>query len=203
MDIRSLSEEFPDLIIAKKFKEAETRLLEAYSEASERNDERALELTLPLLVHFYCRLEPPDLTRAEAFSAERERLRATAYNRLQTAVMLYYVAHDYDRAASKLREAIYKGREENDFGTIYSSLSLLGLAYLELQQVTDAVDVLKDLERLVLEGRHFVAGDETLFLEKMRSKELELPSVRRVASAVAPYCRDHEYADRLDALSAE
>jgi tetratricopeptide (TPR) repeat protein len=201
MDLRSLSEELPGLIIEKKYNEAETRLLEAYREGSERDDDGALQLILPLLVHLYCSVEPPNLTKAEAFSAERERLNPTAYNSFQTAMMLYYAAHDYRRAAAKLREAIKKGREENDSTTTYSSLSLLGLAYLELDQIPDAVEVLKELERMVLEGKPFVAGDETLFLERMRSKGLEVQSVGQIASAVVSSCRDPEFASRLRALS--
>ncbi len=116
-------------------------------------------------------------------------------------MMLYYVAQDYRRAAAKLREAMDKGREEDDSSTVYSSLSLLGLACLDLGDITDAVGALKELESIVLEGKPFIAGDETLFLERMRSKGLEAASVIRIASAVAPSCRDGEFASRLRALS--
>lgn len=203
MDLHTLSDLVPDLIMQGKFEEAETKLLEAHRKASKENDVKALgEHILPLLVQLYCSLEPPDLIKAEAFSRERERVDARAYNKLQTGMMLYYVAKDYPRAVAKLEEAVSQGKAENDDSTVYSSLSVLGQALLQLDRRSEAVNVLEEIEQMVLAKKSFVVGDETLFLENARARALELPTIRRVASILAPVCRDPEFGNRLKALAA-
>ncbi len=166
-----------------KFDEAEARLMEAYREASEGHDAETLgEHVLPMLVQLHCSSEPPNLTKAEAFSCEREQVDPRAYTKLQTAMMLYHVAGDSSRAVAKLQEAIGQGRDENDDGTVYSSLSLLGQALLRPGRKVDAVPVPQDSEQLVLGKKPVVVGDEALFLEGARAQGLEVPTVKRLAS---------------------
>lgn len=186
----------------RKFEEAETKLLEAHREASKLNDVKALgEHILPLLVELYSSLEPPNLTKAEAFCREREQVDARAYSKLQTAMLLYHVARDYPRAVDKLEEAITQGKAESDESTVYSSLSVLGQALLQLDRKSEAVRVLKHIEQMIVAKKAFVVGDETLFLENARTRGLEVPTIKRLAAILAPLCRDAEFADRLRALA--
>jgi hypothetical protein len=202
MDLRVLSDLVPDLIIEGKFEEAESKLLDAYQEASKQKDAEALgEHILPMLVQLYCSQEPPNLIKAEAFAREREQVDARAYTKLQTAMMLYHVARDYPRAVAKLEDAVRQGKAENDDGTVYSSLSVLGQALLQLDRKTEAVRVLKEIEQMVLAKKSFVVGDETLFLESACAHGVETPTVKRLASVLAPECRDPEFKSRLRALA--
>jgi|SRR5580658_2153893 hypothetical protein len=202
MDLQTLSKLVPDLILEGKFKEAETKLLDAHREASKRSDMKALgEHILPLLVQLYCSLNPPNFVKAEAFSRERENADPRAYHELQTAMMFYYVANDYPRAVAKLEEAINHGKAENDDSTVYSALSVLGQALLQLDRKREAVRVLQEIEKMVLAKKPSVIGDETLFLETAMGRGLELPTVKRIASILAPVCRDPEFGSRLKALA--
>lgn len=204
MDLRTLSDLIPTLIMKRKFGEAETKLLAAHQQALAVNDVKALgEHILPLLVHVYASQEPPNLTKAESYSRERERLDPRAYSKLQTAMLLYHVAGDYPRAVVKLEEAISQGRRENEDGTVYSSLSVLGQALLQLDRKGEAIRVLKETEQMVLTNKSIVVGDETPFLEGIRARGLELSTVKRLASVLAPLCRDPEFANRLRALTED
>jgi len=203
MDLRTLSDLVPDLVMKGKFEEAEVELMEAYRKVSEEHDVKALgEHVLPMLVQLYCSLEPPNLIKAEAFSREREEVDARAYSKLQTAIMFYYVAHDYPRAVAKLEEAVSRGKAENDDSTVYSSLSLLGQTLLQLDRKNEAIEVLKEIEQMILAKKSFVIGDETLFLESARARGIEVRTVKRLASILASVCRDPEFGDRLKALAA-
>jgi|SRR5208282_620014 len=202
MDLRTLSELVPVLIMEGKFEEAEVKLMEAYRKASEEHDAEALgEHVLPMLVQLHCSSEPPNLAKAEAFSLERERVDPRAYTKLQTAMMLYHVRGDHSRAVAKLQEAIDQGKEENDDSTVYSSLSVLGQALLQLGRKSEAAHVLKEIEQLILAKKAVVVGDETLFLEGARAQGLEVPTIKRLASTLAPLCRDPEFETRLKALA--
>lgn len=202
MDLRALSDSIPDLVIEGKFEEAEAKLSEAYREASKQNDVKALgDHILPLFVELYSSQDPPNLTKAEAYALEREQLDRRGYTKLQTAMLLYHVAKDYPRAVAKLEDAISQGKAENDESTVYSALSLLGQALLQLDRKSEAVQVLRQIEQMVLAKRAFVVGDETLFLENARTRGLEMRTVKRVASILAPLCRDPEFSKRLRVLA--
>jgi tetratricopeptide (TPR) repeat protein len=202
MNLRTLSDLIPTLIIEGKFGDAETKLLEARRDALAVNDVKALgEHILPLLVNVYSSQEPPNLTKAEAYSRELEQVDPRAYTKLQTAMLLYHVAGDYPHAIAKLEQAVSQGKAENDESTVYSSLSVLGQALLQLDRKSEAVRVLKEIEQMVLTRKSFVVGDETLFLESARARGLELPTVKKLASVLAPLCRDPEFANRLRALA--
>jgi hypothetical protein len=100
-----------------------------------------------------------------------------------------------------LQEAIGQGKVENDDSTVYSSLSVLGQALLQLDRKSEAVDVLKEIEQMVLAKKPVVIGDETLFFEGARAQGLEVPTIKRLASVLAPLCRDPEFESRLKALA--
>ena len=122
---------------------------------------------------------------------------------LQTGMFQYYTAKDYQGAVAKLREAITKGKEEGDNRTVYSCLSLLGRALLELGRTNEAASVLGEIEQMLLDKKPFVVGDETAFLESARNRGLEVESVKRIAAALTPLCRDPEFTRRLKTLAAE
>jgi len=201
MDTRAFVELVSNLIEEKNFERAEDLLLEARSKATAQGDAQGLKLVLSELVELYCLIEPPRLDQAESFAHERELLSSDAYTKLQTAMMLYYAVHDYNRTVPKLREAIDLGRVQNDQRTVYSSLSLLGQALLKLGHTQEALTVLSEIEEMVSGKKSFVVGDETSFLESIRARGLEADRVTRIATALIPLCRDPEFKRRLTALS--
>lgn len=197
-----LSDSIPKLIMQGRYGEAEAILSRAHKQATEANDVEALENIVAHMVHLYCSLDPPDLVRAEKFSREREQVKGSAHNKLQTAMMLYYVASDYERAVHKLRDAIASGRTTDDHRTVYSSLSLLGQALLELQRPAEAVEVLREVEQMISDRKPVVVGDETSFLESVKARGIEVAAAKRIAASLIPICRDPEFVRRLRALVA-
>src|SRR5437763_13719273 len=149
MNLRALTETVPTLIIERKFQPAETLLKQAYEQAKRDDDLEVLEHVAALFVQLYSSFEPPQLVRAEYFSLERERIKSSAYNKLQTAMVIYHVAHDPKRTAEKLRDTLESSRKENDFPTFYSALSLLGQSLLDMNKTSEAADVLHDIEQTI------------------------------------------------------
>ncbi len=201
MDLRTLTETVPALIVKRRFQDAETTLQQAHREAEKRRDLETLEHVYALFVQLYSSFEPPRVEEAESFSLERERIKPSAYNRLQTAMVLYHVTRDPKRAVEKLRAAIETSRKENDFTTMYSVLSLLGQCLLDLNETAEAGAVLNDMERMIATRKPIVVGDETPFLEKAFDRNLEKTTVRRIAGVLAPRCRDPKFGQRLAALA--
>jgi len=201
MDPRELSELVSKLIRERNFRRAEELLLGARTAAAAEGDAQTTQLVLSELVELYCISEPRRLAEAEVLSGERERLTASAYSKLQTAMILHHGARDYARAVPKLEEAIARGKAEHDDGTIYTSLSLLGQACLELGHTEKALAVLAEFEKMVASKKSFVVGDETCFLEALRARRLESERVTRLASTLAPVCRDSAFKERLKALT--
>jgi hypothetical protein len=202
MDLDALIDLTTKQLHDKKFKDAETNLLQARQEAKSNGDKEALEQILSLLVHVYCGMRPSEIEKAKECAHEREQLSPTAYNKLQTAMVLCWVADDYSGAIDKLKGAISQGKTENNYPAIYSSLGLLGWCFLKLNRTHEAVDVLKEIEQMILDGRRFAVGDETAFLEISHDQKVEVARVRRIAAMLAPLCRDLEFRRRLDGLAA-
>lgn len=200
MNLRLLCETVPLLIVEGKLQQAEIFLHEAYSDATRENNLDALEQLSALFVQLYSSFEPPLLEKAEAFSLERERLKPSAYNKLQTAMVLYYVGKDPKRAKEMLNDAVKLGLQENDFSSVYMALSQLGLALLDLNAVDEAAIVLRELEKMIIEKKSIVIGDETLFLERAQAQNVDRPTVRKIAELLAPECRDSEFSRRLNSL---
>jgi hypothetical protein len=190
------------LLANRHFDTAECLLLEARARAATDRDSEALQVILSELVELYCVMEPPRLDLAERCSLEREHLARTVSNVLQTAMLLCHAAHDYPRAKVKLEEAIDLGTKANDDGAVYSARALLGQALLELNRKTEAATILSQIEGMVLAKKSVVIGDETLFLEIAREKDIDPVAVRRVASLLAPNCPDPEFAKRLQKLAS-
>jgi tetratricopeptide (TPR) repeat protein len=152
------------LLLKNQHAKAEEILLNAYNDAKEDSNSQKLDSILGHLVFVYSSSDPPNVSKAERFCFERERNQDTSYNKLQTAKTLYYLYGDYPRAMAKLREAINTGKTEDDQRTVYSSLSLLGQALLELNRTDEVSEVLGEIERMLLDKKPFVVGDETPFL---------------------------------------
>jgi hypothetical protein len=201
MDLDELAIAVAKQMVEQKFHDAEVGLLQARCEASKKNDVLALERVFSLLVQVYCAMEPPELRKAEAVSREREKVRPCAYNELQTAMVLYYVAHDPLRAESKLLEAIEHGKAESDYSSVYTSLGLLGQSLLDLNKTSEAAGVLREIEQMILAKGRFVVGDETTFLEMARIRAVDVESVRRIATALVLLCRDPQFRRRLELLA--
>lgn len=201
MDDPRLLEQVSVLVANKKFEQAEKLLLQARSKAATDDDAEMTQFVLSELVELYCVMEPPNLAKAETFSIEREKVDGSARSKLQTAMLNYHSGRDPARAVTKLQEAVAKGRKENDNSTIYTALGLLGRALLDLNRTDEAVEILRQIERLILAKSSFVVGDETIFLEAASAKGIELPTVKRIASFLAPVCEDGEFKNRLKALA--
>ena len=116
-------------------------------------------------------------------------------------MVLHHGLHDYSRAVPKLEEAISHARVERDDRTVYTSLSLLGQAHLELGHISEALAVLSELEEMAATKGTFVVGDETCFLENLKARRLETGRVARLASSLASVCRDPAFKERLGALT--
>jgi len=186
MDIRKLDDTVSVLVQEKQFAQAEALLLEARREAAEKADLDALDFVLSELAVLCGLMEPPNISRAEEFCLEREAARNTGYNKWQTAMTLYWSAHDCSRTVTKTREAVQKAMEEGDTGTAYSALSLLGLALLDLERTDEAGATLREIEDMVRQRKRIVVGDETLFLERANTRGLERPTIKSIASILAP-----------------
>jgi uncharacterized protein HemY len=198
---QNLDEMIDNLITENRHDKAIEILMREYEAAKSRADARALDSILGHLVFAYASRNPPDTAQARRFCAEREENITSSYNILQTGMYLYYAAEDYQGAAAKLREAITRGKQEGDNRSAHSSLSILGLALLQLGRTAEAADVLRELEQMLTDKKPFVAGDETAFLESARGRGLEVESVKRIAAALVPLCRDPECARRLRELA--
>lgn len=201
LDVRDLIERASNLIRDKDFGSAEALLTEARQRATSVGDPQAQGLILSELIELYCLTEPARLREAERLALERENLMGDASSMLQTAMLFCHSLHDYSRTATKLRETIDKAAAEGDIRTAYTSLGLLGHALLQLDRKSEAVVVLKEIEQMVLANKAVVVGDETLFLEGARAQGLEVPTIKRLASTLAPLCRDPEFRGRLKALA--
>ena len=201
MHFRTVLEHVSEIIRKKDFEQAEEVLLEARTRAVVEGDIQTRALILSELVELYCIMDPPQLAKAEALSRERESLTGSAYSRLQTAMILHHGAHDFTRAVPKLEEAIAQGRTEQDEKTVYTALSLLGEASLELGRNEQAIRALGQLEQMVERKEKFVVGDETRFLEALHLRHVEPERVIRLASTLASVCRDRAFKERLQTLS--
>lgn len=203
MDKFQLSETIAEMLIAKHHAEAEQILLREYAAAKRSGDRHMLDAVLGLLAQLYVSSRPSNLIRGREVCAEREVNLASAYNMLQTGLFLYYAAEDPTAAAAKLLDAVAKAKEEGQDPTLYSSLSLLGCSLLDLGRVNEAAELLKEIERMVLEKRRFAPGDETTFLEKAFEENVEVDTVRKIATLVSPLCREAPFERRLIALAGK
>lgn len=199
-DFNKLALQVHHLMMDRNFQRAEKLLLEAREKAKSEGDIQLLNYIFTELIGLCQISEPPLWEKAEAISSERERLIPSAHNILQTAMVIYYGSGDYKRAVLKLNKAIAHGKEEDDDKTTYAALSLLGQAYLEMGQNQEAVDILSHLEKMVAGKKSFVAGDETSFLENLKARKLEIERINKLASVLAPVCRDPSFRERLAVL---
>ena len=204
MDFLKLDERIMELIDGKKFDAAEAELHQAKLQASNAADRQALDYVLSLLVTLSTVKEPPDLSKAEAYCLERERVIGTGYVKAQYAMTLYWAMDDAARTVTKSREAIAASRHEDDDKTVYQSFGLLGLALLDLHQEDESVRVLDEIHKMVAERRRIVVGDETLFLERLRAQTKDvktIATIQEIAKTLSPVCRDPEFTARLKKLA--
>jgi len=188
------------LIVTNQHEKAVQILMAEYESAKNSGNTLELDSILGHLVFAHASSDPPDTKRARQLCIERERNINNAYNLLQTGNFLYYSADDYSEAIKKLREAIAAGRRERDTRSVYSSLATLGLALLKNGQEQEAANVLRDIEQEIADKHLFVVGDETAFLELAFNQGVEIDRVKRIAVALAPLCRDPDFARRLNIL---
>jgi hypothetical protein len=199
-----LDERIMELIDGEKFDAAEAELHEAKLQASNAADHEALNHVLSLLVTLFSVKQPPDLSKAEAYCLERDRVIGTGYAKAQYAMTLYWAMDAPDRAVAKAREAIAASKHEGDDRTVYQSLGLLGLALLDLHQDHEAVQVLDEIHKMVAERRRIVVGDETLFLERLRAQTIDMGTITMIqglAKTLSPFSRDTAFKARLEKLA--
>lgn len=200
METRTMLRLVSECVTEKKFADAEALLTRAKAQAVADHDLNAERLILSELIELYCVMNPPDTTKAERISLEREALDPSSKGKWQTAMLLYWHKHEPEQALAKLTEATVEARNAGDSGVVYSCLALSGLALLDLDRLEDAAQVLEEIEGMVLARKPFVVGDETLFLERARSVGLNLARITQVASSLIPICRDPAVARRLSEL---
>ena len=196
MNFEELPHLVADLIAAHNFPAAEKLLLEAKSAAEREPD---IRLVLSELIELYCVNNL--FLKAEDLSIERERLARSAYAKLQTAMILHHGAKDHLRAIPRLKAAITQGKAERDDTTVYTALTLLGQSFLELGEIENALSVLSEIESMVASKAKIVIGDETCFLEMLRSKGFEVARLERLSAILWKACRDPEFKRRLAKLA--
>jgi hypothetical protein len=204
MDFLKLDERIMEIIDREKFGAAEAELHEAKLQASNAADHQALDHVLSLLVTLSSVKQPPDLSKAEAYCLERERVIGTGYAKAQYAMTLYWAMDAPDRTVAKAREAIEASRHEGDDKTVYQSFGLLGLALLDLHQDEEAIRVLNEIHKMVAERRRIVVGDETLFLERLRAQTKDMKNITTIqglAKTLSQVCRDAAFKARLQKLA--
>ena len=192
-----------DLIFNNQHEKAEEILIREYETARKKDDKYGMDAILGRLVFVCAADDPPNIARGRQFCVDRENNIRSAYNILQTALFEYYTAGDYGAAAAKLHDAKRNGEQEGDTRTTYSCLGLLGLALLEMGRTSEAAIALNEIEQMLHDKKPFVVGDETAFLESAHDKGVELESVRRLAAALAPICRDPDFKRRLTVLASK
>jgi hypothetical protein len=166
-------------------------LHQAKLNASNAADREALDHVLSLLVMLSGIKEPPDLSEAEEYCLERERVIGTGYVKAQYAMTLYWTIDDPARTVTKAREAIAASRNEDDDKSVYQSFGLLGLALLDLRKHDESIAVLNEIQKMVAARRRIVVGDETLFLEKLRAEttdEKTIATIQEIAGTLSPVC---------------
>jgi len=77
----------------------------------------------------------------------------------------------------------------------------LGLALLGLDHTDEAGANLREIEVILWQGGQIVVGDETLFLRWTNMRGLERPTIKSIASILAPFCRAALFAERSQNLS--
>jgi len=180
--------------------EAESELAELERRASEAGDTETLDLVLSEFVFLYSHPDQLRLAKAEEYALRREKLSDSGYACLRTTMMFFYVARDYPRTVTKCFEATEKSRADGNDSALYQSLALLGQVLLELDRTDEARNALTEIERMVVERKRIVVGDETCFLESATRKNIELGTVKRIAAMLVPWCRDSEFRKRLQNL---
>jgi tetratricopeptide (TPR) repeat protein len=189
------------LVAAGQFQQAEAELEHLRLEESEPSN---LDLILLGLTQVYCLRDPPDYAKAEACCLHRERVSQSAFSKYATAMLYYWSMHDAARTLDKLSQAIEQAFKDRDDSTLYSALALKGLALLDDGRLNEAAAVLDKIAAMVRRHSPVPVGDETLFLERL-SKSSESPeartTIRELARALSPVCRDLSFAARLEALA--
>ncbi|HEV2114304.1 MAG TPA: hypothetical protein VGR50_09140 [Terriglobales bacterium] len=201
LNVRPILEHVWRLLAAKQFGAAEKALVEARADAIAKQDSEAERDILLELIGLYRVMDPPDVGRAEAAATELETLDPSARIKLYMATLLYYGAHDSERALAKSQETMRKAEEEHDYSSKYSSLGLQGLALLDLERLDEATKVLNEIQEIISNGDSFVAGDELSFLERAYAKGISIHQVRQIAASVVPLCKDPVFLRRLRRLS--
>lgn len=135
---------------------------------------------------------------------DREQEIGRGYAKAQQAMSLYWKMDDPVAAIAKAREAIAASTQERDDGTAYQALGLLGLALLDTHQDKEALAVLDEICRIVSRRPRIVVGDETLFLERLRTRTQDqqtIATIQGLAKTLASACRDPEFKARLQKLT--
>jgi hypothetical protein len=189
------------LIVSNQQQIAIEILMAEYKSAKSSGDTLELDSILAHLVFAHTSRNPPDIEEARQLCIEREQNIDSAYNLFQTGMFFYHSANDYSEAIKKLQEAIATGKRERDTRTVYSSLSTLGLALIRNGQDQEAADALREIEQSIADKHSLVVGDETAFLELAFDHGLEIDRIKRIASVLAPVCRDPQFARRLSILA--
>ena len=204
MDFLKLYEQIMEMTDGANFDAAEAELLRTKDEASNGADSDALDHVFSLLVTVQRSKQPPDLAKAESYCLERERVIGTGYAKGQYAMALYWAMDDPARTVAKAREAIIASKREGDDKSAYQALGLLGLALLDTHQDEQALAVLDAIQVMVSRRPRIVVGDETSFLERLRTRVKEMKTIaiiRDLARTLWLVCRDQEFKARLQKLT--
>ncbi len=179
MDFLELDVRVNKLLVTRQFADAEQELLRAKTKASEEGDQQVLPQVLSSLGHLYCAMAAIQLNKAESCFVEAEKITGTAEAKTSTAMMLYWSQRDPVRALAKAKEAIKAAADQSDERFLYQSLGIAGVAQVDLNDLTGAMETFKAVEDMVNRRCGIVVGDETLFLERLSARVSEATRCRR------------------------
>lgn len=188
------------LIKNGKEKEAESKLLAAYTALKGTNNLNALAIVVIRLAQLYSMPDTEHLIKAESYFKEHEVLSRTFYARLQTATFYFYVLKDFAKTVNKVDEM--KSLEGFAASTsYYSALALKGQALILLGMIGSAGQVLDELlEMVVVNPPKFPFGDELNFLEAAaRHVGLQQRS-RQLLIRITPHIRSSDYVKKAEIL---
>lgn len=159
-----------ELLKASRFDEAERRLLELYAQAKSSDDLGLLDQVLGRLADHYSCPFSENIQKAALLVSEREGLRPTLYNQLQTALFSMMTIGDIPKALEKLDQIVGVCSEirVDDPRSCFWATALRGICLIRLGRVDECagmVELLLNLARSF--SADIIPGDAIEFLKEL------------------------------------
>lgn len=193
-----------ELLKSGRHDEAERRLLEVYEHST--NDPESLDEVLGRLAqHYSCPLSE-NVAKAAFFVSQREELRPTPYNRLQTALFLMITVGDLVRALDKLDQiaVLCAEKQVEDPRSCFWATALKGVCLLRLGRIDECRAIVQRMLELAQSfGAQIVHGDAFEFLKELVSTGVPLAEVGALLTTLERQSVSAQTKQRFSALSRE